>query len=73
MLLTAATADEPGTPYSRRSDKSSSEPGDVELIERSIGGDGMHTGECGMSTVDERPKAMVVWPLGCQQRQEQLC
>jgi hypothetical protein len=27
-------ADDPGTPYSRRSDKSSSEPGDVELIER---------------------------------------
>lgn len=29
-------ADEPGTPYSRRSDKSSSEPGDVELMERTM-------------------------------------
>ncbi|KAF8059177.1 hypothetical protein HT031_005349 [Scenedesmus sp. PABB004] len=32
----AVDADDPGTPYSRRSDKSSSEPGDVELIERSM-------------------------------------
>lgn len=32
-----AVDDDPGTPYSRRSDKSSSEPGDVELIERTIG------------------------------------
>jgi hypothetical protein len=42
-------ADElPGTPYSRRSDKSSSEPGDVELMERTIGsnGDGPHSGAC---------------------------
>lgn len=31
-----AMDDEPGTPYSRRSDKSSSEPGDVELIEYSL-------------------------------------
>jgi hypothetical protein len=38
-------AEDPGTPYSRRSDKSSSEPGDVELIERTIG-DGAAAGEC---------------------------
>uniref|UniRef100_A0A383WL34 LysM domain-containing protein n=1 Tax=Tetradesmus obliquus TaxID=3088 RepID=A0A383WL34_TETOB len=31
-----AVDDDPGTPYSRRSDKSSSEPGDVELIERNM-------------------------------------
>lgn len=42
MVLCAA--DDPGTPYSRRSDKSSSEPGDVELIERTIG-DGSAMGE----------------------------
>jgi len=29
-------SDEPGTPYSRRSDKSQSEPGDVELMERTL-------------------------------------
>lgn len=40
-------ADDPGTPYSRRSDKSSSEPGDVELIERTIG-DGAAMGEWAM-------------------------
>jgi hypothetical protein len=42
--LALLPADDPGTPYSRRSDKSSSEPGDVELIERTIG-DGAATGE----------------------------
>eukprot|EP00882_Tetradesmus_deserticola_P010968 GHRQ01011602.1.p1 GENE.GHRQ01011602.1~~GHRQ01011602.1.p1 ORF type:complete len:271 (+),score=48.08 GHRQ01011602.1:340-1152(+) len=34
MFGSEAVDDDPGTPYSRRSDKSSSEPGDVELIER---------------------------------------
>jgi len=29
-------SDDPGTPYSRRSDKSQSEPGDVELMERTL-------------------------------------
>jgi hypothetical protein len=35
-VCTSTFADDPGTPYSRRSDKSSSEPGDVELIERNM-------------------------------------
>lgn len=39
--------DDTGTPYSRRSDRSASEPGDVELIARQAGGEFMADGGAG--------------------------
>ncbi|KAI8471893.1 MAG: hypothetical protein J3K34DRAFT_520248 [Monoraphidium minutum] len=39
--------DDTGTPYSRRSDRSASEPGDVELMERSAAGEFLANGGAG--------------------------
>ncbi|KIZ00684.1 hypothetical protein MNEG_7283 [Monoraphidium neglectum] len=47
--------DDTGTPFSRRSDRTGSEPGDVELMERSGGGGGEYMANGGAGERGLRP------------------